>query len=180
MPGPISTIARLARGWFYGHNDEVTIVPDKGFTDCSKYRAGSWNAAGWLAAFSGNVFSGDESNPSQYEKAKIGIVHDDDYPKEVEAYAIDCWLQDPGGRDDHTDRLRLRLTTNYLEVFGQRVFFNHDHEDQFAAGVAHLYRTLLFRDPEPGVIDRWRASSSANLDTVRQGILGSPEYATKH
>lgn len=180
MAGPISTIARLAEGWLYGHRDEITIVPKKSFVDCSKYRAGSWSPSGWLAAFSGNLFAGGEENPDQYEKAKIGIVHDDDYPKDVEAYAIDFWLQDPGGRDDVTDRCRMRITTNYIEVFGQRVFNNWQQIDQFSAGVTHLYQTLLGRDPEPGVIETWRASTNANLDSVRQAILGSDEYRAKH
>src|SRR3990167_5602446 len=174
MAGPISTIARLATGWLYGHRDEITIVPEKGFVDCTKYRGGGWFGGGWLTALSGNLFGGSESNPDQYEKGKWGIRHDDDFPKETEAYEIVGFLQMPGGRDDATDLCVIRITTQFVEVFGRRVFYNDRQGlDAFVQGVTALYQAFLGRSPESAeVIESWRASTSGNLDLVRQGILG--------
>jgi len=182
VPGPISTIARLARGWFYGHQDEVSIVPDRDFIDCTKYRGGSWWPSGWLVALSGNVFGGSESNPTQWEKGKWGIRHNDDYPKDTEAYEIVGFLQLPGGRDDITDIVVMRITTDYVEAFGRKVFYNdRQGPDAFVQGVTALYQALLGRSPESAeVIESWRASTGGNLDLVRQGILGSPEYRDTH
>lgn len=180
MPDPI-VIERLHESTLLGRNDETFLVPRKSFVDASKHRLGAWlrHPFGWLGGYSFNVFDGDEADPTQYEKALIGVRHDDDFPKDVEAFEVIVLLHGPGARGDMGRRQEvLRITSQYVEVFGRKVFVQEG--DAFAAGVTELYRALLFREPEPGVIETWRASAGGDLQVVRQAILGSAEYHEKH
>lgn len=185
MAGPISTIATLAKAWFYGHQDETSLVPFKGFIDCIKHRVGMWlrpdgDRGGWLGAVSFNLYDGDEANPTQYEKFLVGVRHDDNFPKTTEAYELVVLGHRPGERGDMDDRRNAFLIINsrWVEFFGRRIFFND--EDSFAVIVTGMYQSMLFRDPEDGAVEGWRVASGGDVDIVRQGILGSPEYAEKH
>lgn len=180
MPAPI-IIERLHESTLMGRNDETFLVPRKSFVDATKHRLGAWlrHPFGWLGGYSFNIFDGDEDDPVQYEKVLVGVRHDDDFPKDVEAFEFVVMGHYPGERGDMGRRHEwLRVTSQYVEAFGQRIATNGG--DAFAAGVTELYRTLLFRDPEPGVIETWRASTGGNLDIVRQAILGSEEYQGTH
>jgi hypothetical protein len=83
--------------------------------DVVKYRGSSPYADGWLVAWSGDVKVGD----TRYEKGMFGIRHDDDFPKDVQAFEFALYLQDPGGTEDATMRCRWRVTTRGVEVNGQ-------------------------------------------------------------
>lgn len=175
----------LHEGQVLGHNDEVTLVAKPDWVDAIKLRMGRWLhiPTGWLGLVSYNLFEGSYDNPRQYEKAIVGVCHDDDYPKDVEAFEWRVMLHHPGARGDMStrDNCMIRVTHRFIEVFGKKVYFNDNEQNMFAMEVTKLYIVLLGRNPESlAVIEEWRRGSGGNLDIVRQGIMDSPEYQDKH
>lgn len=108
--------------------------------DVPKYRGSSPYPDGWLIAFSGDY---RPNGSTRYEKVLFGIRHDDDFPKEVQAYEFAILGQDPGGTEDATMRTWFRATSQYVEVHGQRVS-NSGGLNQFFSHDAASGRTLMF------------------------------------
>lgn len=178
-------IARLHRATFQGGNDEVEIVPDpQAEPDAVKYRGGAVLSTvfGWLLAHSHNVYEWAGGVLRRYEKGLDGVRHDDDYAKHVEAFEYVWLLHNPGERGDMGQRQEvMRCTHRGFYVFGKLIASRENVPDVMRQGIIDLYRALLLRDPESeAVIETWRTGSGGNLDVVRQGILGSPEYQALH
>lgn len=175
----------LEEMYVLGHNDEVSYVAKKRFKDAIKDRMGQWitDIYGFLGARSYNLFEGDEKNPRQYEKFLVGVRHNDDYPKDNEAFEYIIMGHYNGERGDMTSRRNafLRVTEDYIEAFGKKIAWNDMSFDAFRAGVIDLYINLLQRNPESeAVIEEWRRNSAGNLDFVRTHIKLSDEYKAKH
>jgi hypothetical protein len=101
--------------------NEVVLDGKSSFHDPVKYRGSSRFPYGWLVAISGDVRTGDDIGDPRYEKGFFGIRHDDDFPKETQAYEFALYVQEPGGTEDATMKCRLRVTSQYMEVNGQRL-----------------------------------------------------------
>lgn len=107
--------------WFRAHKNEVSLDGKKSFEDPVKFRGGTFYPTGYYVIVSGDRLSGDEADPTRHERGYFGLRHNDDYPKAVDATEFIIFMQDGGGTEDQTMRLRLRLTTEYLEVNGRRI-----------------------------------------------------------
>lgn len=175
----------LEESYILGHNDEVTFVAKKRFIDAIKVRGGQWitDTYGWLFARSHNIFEGDEKNPRQYEKIIDGGCHNDDYPKDNEAFEWRIMGHYNGERGDMSTKRNcfFRVTEDYIEFYGKKVAFNDLKGENLRQAVINMYQALLGRPPESeAVIETWIAGSGQNLDIIRQGIMGSPEYKRRH
>lgn len=117
----LRTIIELAGGWLRGGKNEVFLDAKQSFDDPVKYRGGAWSPAGWLVIVSGDVLSGDDADPRRNERGFFGIRHDDDFPKTQNAQEFALYLTAPNLEGDAAQRCALRLTSRYLEVWGQRM-----------------------------------------------------------
>lgn len=115
------TIATSAGSYLRLHKNELTLDAKRSFEDPVKFRGGTFAPTGYYVIVSGDQLSGDESNPGRSERGYFALRHNDDYPKSVRATEFVVFMQDPEGTEDPTMRVRLRLTTDYLEVNGQRI-----------------------------------------------------------
>lgn len=119
--------------------NELVLDGKASFHDPVKFRGSSRYADGWLVVVSGDVRTGPDVNDPRYEKGFFGIRHDDDFPKEVQAFEFAIYVQEPGGTDDRTMKCRMRLTSQKLELNGIPVAFGGGAGDYIGAGRYRLY-----------------------------------------
>jgi hypothetical protein len=115
------TIATMPAAWLRGHVNEISLDQNPDKEDPTKIRQGAFKPTGWLAIISGDRLEGDPLRPRRLEKGFFGIRHDDDYPKDIEAFEFALILVEPGQDGDPAQQTRLRITTNYIEYNGRRV-----------------------------------------------------------
>ena len=109
-----------------GYKNEVAIDTKSTFKDPIKLRGGSWWRDLWYVIISGDVLTGDEADPRRDERGFFGIRHNDDYPKSSNAPEFALYLTDPdkSGADEF-QKIRLRVTTDYMELMGKRLYFDN-------------------------------------------------------
>src|SRR3990167_10942623 len=109
-----------------GYKNEVTLDTKPTWKDPIKFRGGSWWKDLWYVIVSGDVLSGDEHDPRRDERGFFGIRHNDDYPKSANAPEFALYLTDPdkSGADEY-QKIRLRITTEYMELFGRPIYFDN-------------------------------------------------------
>ena len=116
------TIHLLQDGWLRAYRNEVALDTRPEFHDPAKLRMGAWWTDSYLAIVSGDLLTGDPARPRRDERGFFGIRHNDSYPKDANAQEFVINLTDPGcSGQDPCQKTRLRLTTEFLELFGRRV-----------------------------------------------------------
>lgn len=117
----MSVIAELPEAYLRAHKNEISLDQKPTFEDPVKFRQGAFKPTGWLSIISADRLEGDPEQPRRLEKALYGIRHDDDYPKDVEAFEFALIVVDPDKDGDAAQKIRLRITTNYIEFNGQKL-----------------------------------------------------------
>ena len=176
------TIALLEAGFFRAYANEIALDTKPSFRDPVKFRGGAWWPDSWLVIVSGDYLQGNESNPRRGERGFFGIRHDDDYRKESLAQEFAIFLTDPDRDGDQYQKARLRLTTNYLELFGRRVDVLAAVRSYLAAGRWELHvqesdgNFVLYEIVQGSYCARWAISWLPHNGTgfVDRSVLAPP------
>lgn len=177
------TVHLLEQGFFYAYKNELGLFPTLAFKDPVKLRMGAWWTDTYLAIISGNLLSGDERRPRQDERGFFGIRHNDSYPKAANAQEFVVNLTDPGcSGQDVCQRTRLRLTTEFLELYGRRVNFDGTVRSYLAAGRWELHvqesdgNFVLYERVQDAICPRWAISWLPHNGTgyVDRAVLAPP------
>lgn len=119
--------------------------------DALKLRFGVWDARN-IAAICLDMLSGDDANPTRYEKVQLQLKIDDNFPLAQQAGAVEILTQEPDSVEDSGMKHRLSVGAKRIEVNGVPLGSSAAPDGSlYASLVARIERleTVLIGMPAP-------------------------------